>query len=222
MRQFCVIPQKTFGVIIPNILSQGIRRIERRSLLDGSLVTHVGCATGVWPSGANTVNPNSGLTEIVLTETDAQLNQITNQYSFTKGWNLISIPLKVNNPRKDFLFPNAISNAYTYIIDVGYEAKDSLELGTGYWLKFTSSKNIDITGYSVIEDTIYVSPGWNLIGSITNTVQTSDIIQEPSGLVINQYYGYHLGYYIITSLSPGKGYWVKTNSSGKLILRATK
>lgn len=65
-----------WGAIIPNNLSNGVRRIERRGL-DGSIEdvsAHVNTdADGVWPSGANTVNPAGGTTPIALTITDAPL-----------------------------------------------------------------------------------------------------------------------------------------------------
>lgn len=64
-----------YGMIIPNNLATGIRRIESRDLFTGELA---GCsstdANGVWPSGANTVNPNGGVTTpIVITVVDAPL-----------------------------------------------------------------------------------------------------------------------------------------------------
>jgi hypothetical protein len=59
-----------FGLVLPNMLSNGIRRIEQRSLANGTVVASATDADGVWPSGANTVNPSGGTTEIVLTGTD--------------------------------------------------------------------------------------------------------------------------------------------------------
>ena len=61
-----------FGVVLPNALPNGIRRIERRSLASGAVVGYATDADGVWPSGANTVNPSGGTTEIVLAGTDVQ------------------------------------------------------------------------------------------------------------------------------------------------------
>lgn len=61
-----------WGTIIPNMLSNGVRRIERRLFADGTIHPVVGTdADGVWPSGANTVNPLSGLTAIRLSFDDA-------------------------------------------------------------------------------------------------------------------------------------------------------
>ncbi|MCX6122882.1 MAG: T9SS type A sorting domain-containing protein [Ignavibacteriales bacterium] len=62
-----------FGVVLPNALANGVRRIEQRSLLTGSIIAAATDADGIWPSGVNTVNPAGGTTEIVLAPTDVQL-----------------------------------------------------------------------------------------------------------------------------------------------------
>jgi hypothetical protein len=63
-----------YGVIIPNTNANGVRRIEQRNITTGLLV---GCAAtdadGIWPSGANTINPTGGTTALVITQADANL-----------------------------------------------------------------------------------------------------------------------------------------------------
>ena len=54
-----------WGTIIPNLNANGIRRIEQRSLADGSLVNYTTSSTGVW-NGVSTVNPTGGLTSLVI------------------------------------------------------------------------------------------------------------------------------------------------------------
>lgn len=61
-----------FGIVIPNALPNGIRRFERRSRTTGAVVVHASDANGIWPSGASTVNPSGGTSEIVLLSTDVQ------------------------------------------------------------------------------------------------------------------------------------------------------
>ena len=60
----------SFGIVLPNMLSNGIRRIEQRSLADGTLIALATDTDGIWPSGANTINPSGGTTEIILNGTD--------------------------------------------------------------------------------------------------------------------------------------------------------
>ena len=63
-----------WGAIIPNNNANGVQRIEQRALSDGSLVQASTDSDGVWPSGANTVNPHAGdATPIVITTSDAPL-----------------------------------------------------------------------------------------------------------------------------------------------------
>lgn len=61
-----------FGAVIPNILPNGIRRVEQRSLSMGNLVAYANDSDGIWPSGANTIDPTGGTTEIVLAGSDVQ------------------------------------------------------------------------------------------------------------------------------------------------------
>lgn len=63
-----------WGSIIPNDLPNGIRRIERRLIADGTI--HPVLAVdpdGIWPSGSITVNPTGGLTPIKIEISDAPL-----------------------------------------------------------------------------------------------------------------------------------------------------
>ncbi len=63
-----------WGTMIPNNLPNGVRRIERRLLSDGSLHPVVATdADGIWPSGANTVNPTGGLTPIRIQTFEAPM-----------------------------------------------------------------------------------------------------------------------------------------------------
>lgn len=62
-----------YGLLTPNTNANGIRRVEQRSLADGSVV--VGCpatdADGTWPGGAATASPSGGnTTTLVFTTGD--------------------------------------------------------------------------------------------------------------------------------------------------------
>ncbi len=64
----------SWGAIIPNNLSTGVRRIERRLFSDGSVGDGTSTdSDGIWPSGANTINPSGGTTPIVILTDDAPL-----------------------------------------------------------------------------------------------------------------------------------------------------
>ncbi|MFN0157183.1 MAG: VPS10 domain-containing protein [Bacteroidota bacterium] len=142
---------------------------------------------------------------------------VTNQYPVLSGWNMLSLPLKVGDPRKSTLYPTSSSLAYGYIDAVGYSVMDSLHIGSGYWLKFDADQDVSISGDLIGSDTIAIGAGWNILGAISAPVSVSSIVEVPSGVVQSAYFGYNTGYVAADSLYPGKSYWVKTNAAGQLI-----
>ncbi|GAB3864411.1 hypothetical protein GCM10028824_01910 [Hymenobacter segetis] len=64
----------SYNAVLPNTLATGVRRVEERSIVSGAVLNCNSDADGIWPSGANTVNPTGGATPVVLTATDTPLN----------------------------------------------------------------------------------------------------------------------------------------------------
>jgi hypothetical protein len=60
----------SFGTLIPNLLENGIRRVEVRNRADGEVNTDetLTSGDGLWPYGNNTVNPTGGVNALLLTE----------------------------------------------------------------------------------------------------------------------------------------------------------
>ncbi|MBI5216324.1 MAG: T9SS type A sorting domain-containing protein [Ignavibacteriae bacterium] len=141
---------------------------------------------------------------------------ITQTYSVNERWNLLSIPLGLANYSKKSVFPTAVSDAFSF--NGQYVANSELQNGVGYWMKFQNTASIDLTGYPLTKSVIEVQEGWNLIGSLSSSVPVYSIIQEPAGVVESNYYGYEGGYAIADAIEPAKGYWVKANQAGRLIL----
>jgi len=158
----------------------------------------------------NPITPDIGADEFIPGASTINIECI-------EGWNLISVPLMVEDYHKTSLFPTAISDAFSF--KGSYVIENVLRNGSGYWLKFNSPQIIEIAGDPILVDTLNVVEGWNLIGTITDTVQTNSIIQIPDGIVISPYYTYDGFYSQKNLLIPGKGYWVKSKQNGMLILR---
>lgn len=144
---------------------------------------------------------------------------VTSSLSVSAGWNLISLPISTVQVRKNELFPSSTSYAYGYTNN--YYISDSLYPGLGYWLKFPSSQNVQLVGSLINNLTIPLRSGWNLIGSINSSIPVNSLITNPSGIIQGYIYGYGPNYFIANTLEPGKGYWLKTTSSGTLTLNAT-
>ncbi len=132
------------------------------------------------------------------------------------GWNMVSIPRRSYNPLKTALFPASSSFAFKY--SGSYEQEDTLKSGTGYWLKFSTPQTVLIEGDPVMLDSISVIPGWNLIGSISSPLPVTMIQSEGGTVTTSNFIGYNGSYYSTDTIYPGRGYWVKVNESGKLIL----
>lgn len=139
------------------------------------------------------------------------------EHGVTGGWNLVSVSYKVLDPRKATLFPTAISSAYAFVGSQGYVARDTMQRGIGYWLKFDSTETIATRGFPITQDSVAVTSGWNLIGTVARDVPTSSILSIPPGIVSSLYYGYQQGYQSATTLEPWRGYWVKSNQPGVLV-----
>ncbi|MBI1808218.1 MAG: T9SS type A sorting domain-containing protein [Ignavibacteria bacterium] len=135
------------------------------------------------------------------------------------GWKMVSVPVIVNDFRKNTLYPSATSNAFAY--QGSYAQRDTLKIGAGYWLKFSSAGISYVTGAAIARETISVADKWNMIGTLTDPVLISDITPISPTTIVSNYFGYSnsSGYYTEDTLKPGKAYWIKVNTSGKLVLK---
>jgi len=133
------------------------------------------------------------------------------------GWNMFSVPVTMSDLRKTVVFPTASSLAFAYTPS-GYVSRDTLAYGRGYWLKYNTGQTVSLTGGTRARDTVQVTAGWNMIGSISSSIPVTNITQVPSGIVVSSYYGYSGSYVASTTIVPERSYWVKVNQAGILIL----
>jgi hypothetical protein len=134
------------------------------------------------------------------------------------GWNMISLPRIVTDSLVTSLFPGATSDAFKY--DGIYTNIDTMENGVGYWLKYAKDTTFSIVGNNISLDTIDLKSGWNLIGTITDTILVSSVTTVPtSGILSSEFFAYNGSYTPEdTFMIPGKAYWIKSNG-GKLVLQ---
>lgn len=139
------------------------------------------------------------------------------KFNVANSWNMISIPVQATDT-KAYLFPTSTSSAFVFT-PTGYEPRTTLNPGPGYWLKFGAAQRVDIIGSNISNISIPVVAGWNMIGSISSSVATS-AVTVPGGAA-SQFYQYNAGYVTATTITPGKGYWIKAGSSGNLVMSTT-
>jgi len=108
------------------------------------------------------------------------------------------------------VIPGAISQSIEgtlYSFNAGYNLETILTHGEGYWLRFNEAGSTTIT-----------NEGWNLISGLSEDVSISSV-SDPNGIIVpGTLYGYNGGYLGTDLIVPGNGYWIRTNSSGIIIL----
>ncbi len=140
-------------------------------------------------------------------------------YPVRENWNIVSLPLTVPDFLKTTLYPDASSGAYAY--SAGYVAYDTLSNGPAYWIKFPEDDSIPMAGFLRAVDTVDVDEGWNMVGSISVPVPVANVVSIPGGLVSSGFFGYEGSYVLSPTIEPGRGYWVKMDGAGKLVLSDT-
>jgi aminopeptidase N len=141
-------------------------------------------------------------------------------YGVSGGWNIVSVPLARTDPRKTVLFPTATTPAYEYVPATGYVTRDSLKTGVGYWLKFPADQSVAMAGYPVAVETVEVKSGWNLVGSAGGPASVQAVTADSGLVVTSGYFEYDGSYLRADTIQPARGYWVKVDRDGKLIISA--
>ena len=136
---------------------------------------------------------------------------------YVEDWNLVGLPLSVDDAGYLSIFPEAISGTL-YSFEGGYISENELFGGVGYWLRFPVTVSIDIMGVPINEITISLNEGWNLITGITFETNTNSI-QDPGEIIVPEtFYDFDNGYGLVDELIPGLGYWVRAINSGNIIV----
>ncbi len=143
-------------------------------------------------------------TSVVITLQEAQ------------GWNMVSLPDLPADRLKSSVFPTAISAAFGY--SGSYVKYDTLQIGKGYWLNFSTVQSVDIGGLRTTIDTVALNGGWNIVGSISTPVAVSALQAIPPMTFVSPFFGYAGGYAIADTLRPGSSYWVRTSQAGSMVM----
>jgi PKD repeat protein len=167
--------------------------------------------------------------EYYVTATDANGNEsepseTASGYSVDvvnlSGWNLVGLPLEVDDASYGMLFADAIDGTL-YGFNGAYYSSEILEIGNGYWLNFPYAGSTTISGISITNLTVSLSEGWNLITGISSEVAV-EAIGDPNGIIVSgTIYGYSGSYYSAEAIEPGKGYWINASADGEITLSST-
>jgi hypothetical protein len=136
----------------------------------------------------------------------------TFEVSVNSGWNMLGLPLAVDNGHYLTLFPDAVPNTL-YGFYQTYFLTDTLRLGKGYWLRFSAGEVVPLEGYPVTTYSIPLKQGWNMISGISCDVALSDV-GDPGGIIIpNTLFGFNQVYFLADTLKRGKAYWIRAGAN---------
>ncbi len=151
----------------------------------------------------------------------SQVDSVTIGISVSPGWNMLSNPVITAS---DTTFPICCYGifCYNFCWDTYPAWRDcDFRHGRGWFIKCQAGGTGYVTGVPISTDTVSVTSGWNLIGSISYPVDTSAVVLIPPGLRESVFWLLHGGrYFIADSIRPGLGYWVKMRGPGTLVLTA--
>ncbi|MEE9430756.1 MAG: DUF4038 domain-containing protein [Melioribacteraceae bacterium] len=139
--------------------------------------------------------------------------KFTTKIKYDKNWNLMSIPLSIENNNITSIFSDPNTSAIRY--NRNYSNAEKLNNGIGYWVKHPEKGSVDVFGNQP-STPINVKVGWNLIGAYAEDISTAQIETNPAGIILGNIYGFENTYYIADTLKAGNGYWVKANSVGEI------
>jgi predicted esterase len=143
---------------------------------------------------------------------------LSTRITFQQKWNLVSLPVIPSTDSLPLRSSGAQSNPFSYSLLIGYLECPTIKVGKGYWIKFSDSASIELSGYARYADSVDLDEGWNLIGSLSIPIAARNIVSGSDGLAISNLFGYTNNYYIADTMFPGKGYWVKANKRGRILL----
>jgi hypothetical protein len=139
---------------------------------------------------------------------------------YTQQWRIVSLPVQSQAKKVLDLFPTSLTQAFSYLALSGYSMNNSMVPGVGYWLRMIYAIDSgQVQGMPIMQDTIAVTSGWNLVGGIGVSLAVSDLESVPEGILSNHIFGYGDGYYITDSLRPYNGYWVKAGEDGRVVFK---
>ena len=138
----------------------------------------------------------------------------TLEVTYNSGWNLVGLPIELENSDYEYLFPNIYSGTL-YSFDGSYIEVENLINGSGYWLRFQEQGEVEFSGMQLNESSVNLLSGWNLVSG-PSQIST---LYDPNGLVYDgTIYGFDVNYINSDIFEPGKGYWLRSSDDGVITL----
>ncbi|MCD6418721.1 VWA domain-containing protein [bacterium] len=155
-----------------------------------------------------------------LTITYSQPLPDTGNVDFCDEWTLASLPTAITVPDWVDFLENVTAGPFEFDAEMQtYIISDIPRIGFGFWVYSDESSAYHIGGIPLTTVTIPIYPGWNLVGSVSETAWFET---DPPNLILpGNVYGYNCethSYEPVTEFVPGRGYWVLSIGTGTMTI----
>jgi|GEM_PF-204718 len=165
-----------------------------------------------WDGGGDA---NYGFDDAEFTCEGCETGSVTVNHN--EGWNMIGLPLEVENSAYGDLFPTSVTGTL-YSFSGSYTPESELTPGAGYWLVFSDDGSDELSGEAINSLTLGLSQGWNMISGITLPVEISSVDDPENIIVPGTLYEFNATYQNSSTLIPGQGYWINASADGDITI----
>ncbi len=129
-----------------------------------------------------------------------------------EGWNLISIPLILDDNSVDNVFAD-ISYSFLFSYDSEWKVPTEINYTIGYWIDADNDDILTVKGLEPVDTIINLNDGWNLVGY--PYLEEKDVSELFENNIVYSYNGSWSSYIpgrtfnSLQILKAGLGYWVK-------------
>ncbi|MEE8402345.1 MAG: LamG-like jellyroll fold domain-containing protein, partial [Candidatus Hydrothermarchaeaceae archaeon] len=213
------------------IFNRSLSQEEITALYNGTKTYHnfTNLADGSYEYCAHAIDSagNTNQTETRTLTVDTAPQNSTFNISLDSGWNLISIPLELDNWTLTSVLAQIEGKYNVVFVYLGGWKKSTstrvplteMSREYGYWINMSEPATLTVSGTVPSVTTMNVIEGWNLMGFPSLTVQNLTIVLSP--ISYNVVFEYRGGWkkststrVPLTDMSPGYGYWINATADG--------
>jgi surface protein len=157
-------------------------------------------------SAVNTDGVEGGLSDVVAFFNSSIVAE-------NSQWKLVSNSLDESIPNNE--------NTTLFSFSNQYQQATELNPSRGYWIKSKTfdSEELSLVGSGLINTTIQLREGWNLIGSLSAPINVEDIVDESGILTSAPIFRFNgNSYESVEILNPNDGHWIFAENDGSIEL----
>ncbi|MCH8475973.1 MAG: BspA family leucine-rich repeat surface protein [Opitutales bacterium] len=160
----------------------------------------------------NTVQvPGSGFQSLLITHSLS----IDETVTYMEGWNLVGMGIEMPHTNFLELFPDALDNTLLGF-NGSYIQQQTLEMGTGYWLRFTQASQVFFSGTPQPEISVALQEGWNMISGHAGCDGPCGFTDTDEIVIPGTLLGFNGAYFGTDAMDAGIGYWIQTTGAGTI------